>query len=52
VYFSGGTDIQLRLDNIAVRGLRRFTVHCIVPLIVPQARALSMPESPSHAVAA
>ena len=40
------------LNNITVRGLPKVTVHCTIPLIVAQAWALAMPESPRLAVAA
>ena len=41
-----------RLNNITVRGWGKVTVHCTVPLIVAQAWALAVPESPRLAVAA
>ena len=48
----GQLKLHRRLNNITVRGLKRVAVHCYVPLIVMNAMALAMPETPRQVVRA
>ena len=44
--------LHRRINSITVRGLSRVTAHCYVPMIVMNAMALAMPETPRQVVRA
>ncbi len=48
----GRLKLHRRLNNITVRGLRRVEAHCYVPMIVMNAMALAMQETPRQVVRA
>ena len=41
---------QKRLNNVTVRGRRKVTVHSLIPVIVTQAMALTLPDTPRNCV--